>query len=408
MQIQLDLVHTLAFGGVVLMLGYGLRRWIPVLARYNLPPPVLGGLAVALGVLFLRSQGEAPIKFDTTLQAPLMIAFFATIGFGASLALLRTGGPQVLLFLIIATVFAVAQNVLGVAVAAVFGLDPLFGVLAGSVTLTGGPATGLAFAPLFQDAGVPAAASVAVAAAMAGIVLGGLVGGPAATQLIERYKLRADDTKPASSAAPPLIDAAVIEAPAASANDSDEAVFPILKSVVIILLAMWIGAWVSKGFAALGITLPATIGGMLAAAVIRNVDDATGWLGLSTRIIDTIGVVALSLFLVLALMTLQLWELASLAWPLIVNIVLQVVLVVLACRWLVFYAMGRDYEAAIMSGGFIGFMLGTTANAMAVMGTLTERYGPAPRAFLVAPMVGAFFIDFANTIIVTAFLNFFD
>ena len=139
--------------------------------------------------------------------------------------------------------------------------------------------------------------------------------------------------------------------------------------------------------------------------MIRNVDDATGWIGLSQRIIDTIGAVALSLFLVLALMTLRLWELATLALPLIVNVALQVVLVVVACRWLVFRAMGRDYEAAVMSGGFIGFMLGTTANAMAVMGTLTERYGPAPRAFLVAPMVGAFFIDFANTLIVTGFLN---
>ena len=404
MQVELDLVHTLAFGGLALMLGYAMRRWIPVLARYNLPPPVLGGLVVAVAILVTHSQGEVPIKFDTTLQTPLMIAFFTTIGFGASVALLRTGGPQVLLFLIIASIFAIAQNVLGIAVATAFGLDPLFGVLAGSVTLTGGPATGLAFAPSFEAAGVPAAASVAVAAAMAGIVLGGLVGGPAATYLIGRFRLRAEESRSRTTATTMAIAVAETEIPPAS-DDSDEAAFPILKSVVVILVAMWAGAWISKGFAALGITLPATIGAMLAAAVIRNVDDATGWIGLSQRIIDTIGAVALSLFLVLALMTLRLWELATLALPLIVNVALQVVLVIVACRWLVFRAMGRDYEAAVMSGGFIGFMLGTTANAMAVMGTLTERYGPAPRAFLVAPMVGAFFIDFANTLIVTGFLN---
>ena len=168
---ELDQIQTVAFGGVVLMAGYGLRRYVPVLARYNLPAPVLGGLLVALALLVARDSGELPIRFDTTLQAPLMIAFFTTIGFGASLALLRSGGPQVLLFLIIATLFAIAQNVLGALVAQLFGLHPLFGVLAGSVTLTGGPATGLAFAPLFENAGVPAAAAVAVAVAGLLVVL---------------------------------------------------------------------------------------------------------------------------------------------------------------------------------------------------------------------------------------------
>jgi ESS family glutamate:Na+ symporter len=402
--LQLDLIQTLAFGGVALLVGYGVRNAVPAFARYNIPPPVIGGLLVAIVLLISRNFGELPVKFDTTLQSPLMIAFFTTIGFGASLSLLRSGGPQVAMFLLIATVFAIAQNLLGIAVAMVFGLNPLFGVLAGSVTLTGGPATGLAFAPLFEQAGVPAAASVAVAAAMAGIVLGGIVGGPVGTLLIDRFKLRSTASRTATAtlvAAEVTLDDAE---PVVGAEDSAET-FAVLKNVVMILVAMWAGSWVSLGFAKLGITLPAYIGAMLVAAAIRNIDDATGWLGLSTRIIDVIGAVALSLFLVLALMTLKLWELASLALPLIVSIVLQVVLVVVAARWLVYRFMGRDYEAAVMSGGFIGFMLGTTANAMAVMSTLTERHGPAPRAFLVAPMVGAFFIDFTNAIIITAALN---
>jgi glutamate:Na+ symporter, ESS family len=403
--LQLDLVQTLAFGGVALLIGYGLRNAIPAFGRYNIPPPVIGGLLVAITLLITRNFGELPVKFDTTLQSPLMIAFFTTIGFGASFSLLRTGGPQVAIFLFIATIFAIAQNVLGMSVAVLFGLDPLFGVLAGSVTLTGGPATGLAFAPLFEEAGVPAAASVAVAAAMAGIVLGGLVGGPVGTLIIDRFKLRSSARR---TAAPTTIVTANVIVDtvdtAAGAEDSAET-FAVLKNVVMILIAMWVGSWVSLGFAKLGVTLPAYIGAMLVAAVIRNIDDATGWFGLSTRIIDVIGAVALSLFLVLALMTLKLWELASLALPLVVTIVLQVVLVALAARWLVFRFMGRDYEAAVMSGGFIGFMMGTTANAMAVMSTLTERHGPAPRAFLVAPMVGAFFIDFTNAIIITATVN---
>lgn len=400
---ELDQIQTVAFGGIVLMAGYGLRRHIPVLARYNLPAPVLGGLLVAVMLMWMRQWGELPLKFDTTLQTPLMIAFFTTIGFGASLALLRTGGPQVMLFLLIATVFAIAQNLLGIAIAYAFGLHPLFGVLAGSVTLTGGPATGLAFAPLFESSGVPAAAAVAVAAAMAGIVSGGLVGGPIGTLLIQRFGLHA---APGTTHRETVVVTATAtdEEESPSAEDSRET-FGVLKSVVLILVAMWVGGWISKGFAVLGITLPAYIGAMLAAAALRNVDEATGWLGLSMRTIDVIGAVALSLFLVLALMTLKLWELKTLALPLIVIIVLQIVLVAMAAQWLVFRVMGRDYEAAVISGGFIGFMLGTTANAMAVMSTLSERHGPAPRAFLVAPMVGAFFIDFTNALIITATVN---
>ncbi|HVF17009.1 MAG TPA: sodium/glutamate symporter, partial [Steroidobacteraceae bacterium] len=395
----------LAFGGVALLVGYGLRNAVPAFGRYNIPAPVIGGLLVAIALLITRNFGELPVKFDTTLQSPLMIAFFTTIGFGASLSLLRSGGPQVALFLIIATIFAIAQNALGMGVAVLFGLDPLFGVLAGSVTLTGGPATGLAFAPLFEEAGVPAAASVAVAAAMAGIVLGGIVGGPVGTLLIDRFKLRSTARRTAAATTVVTADVVVDTADAAAGAEDSAETFAVLKNVVMILIAMWIGSWVSLGFANLDITLPAYIGAMLVAAVIRNIDDATGWIGLSTRIIDVIGAVALSLFLVLALMTLKLWELATLALPLVVTIILQVVLVAIAARWLVFRLMGRDYEAAVMSGGFIGFMMGTTANAMAVMSTLTERHGPAPRAFLVAPMVGAFFIDFTNAIIITATVN---
>ncbi len=180
---------------------------------------------------------------------------------------------------------------------------------------------------------------------------------------------------------------------------------PILKNLVMILVAMWVGSWLSKGFAALGATLPPYIGAMLVAALIRNIDDVTGWFGLSRRFMGQFGAVSLSLFLVMALMTLRLWELSSLAWPLITILIVQMVAAALVAIWPVYQVMGRNYESAVMSGGFVGFMLGTTANAMAVMRTLVERYGPAPRAFLVAPMVGAFFIDFTNAIIVTLFLN---
>lgn len=198
----------------------------------------------------------------------------------------------------------------------------------------------------------------------------------------------------------------VEQKPGGSPQGEGRESYLLMKCFTAILLAMWAGSWVSRGFTSLGITLPPYIGAMLVASVIRNIDDLTGIIGLSQRVIDNIGTVALSLFIVMALMTLKLWELAGLALPLLVIIALQVALVSLACFGLIYRIMGRDYEAAVMSSGFCGFMLGTAANAMASMETIVERYGVAPRAFLVVPMVGVFLIDFANALIITAFLNF--
>jgi glutamate:Na+ symporter, ESS family len=399
--IQLDAVETLAFGGMVLFGGYALCRLIPVLGRYNIPEPVVGGLVMALIALVAYRFDTTLVAFDTSLQQPLMVAFFTTVGVNASLALLRVSGRQVMVFLALASVFAVLQNLLGISVASAFGLHPLFGVLAGSTTLTGGPATGLAFAPLFEQAGVAGAESIAISSAMAGIICGGVIGGPVITLLIRRFKLRPESGVAGVSGG----GAATFQAEEPQDDAGRE--FAALKSIVIILIAMWAGSWVGQGFAALGLTLPAYIGAMLVGALIRNIDDYTGWIGLSVRSTDVIGNVALAMFLAVALMNLRLWELAGLALPLMVNLALQIVLVVLFCIP-VFRLMGRDYDAAVMGGGFIGFMLGTTANAMAVMRTLVERYGAAPRAFLVAPLVGAFFIDFTNALIITGFLNFWE
>jgi glutamate:Na+ symporter, ESS family len=395
--LQLDAVQTLGFAGLALFLGYALCRAIPVLARYNLPPPVVGGLVFAVAAWVAHARGATLFTLDTALQGPLMIAFFTTIGFNASLRLLKISGRQVVVFLALASVFAVVQNQIGIAVASAFGLHPLFGVLAGSTTLTGGPATGLAFAPLFEQAGVPGAASVAVAAAMGGIVLGGLLGGPVVTVLIRRFGL--ESVRPQDHVAPGEVPGVEIQTEAQREHGA-------LKSIVAILVAMWLGSWVSEWISSLGVTLPAYVGAMLVGAVIRNIDDATHRIGIPVPTTDLIGNVALALFLSVALTNLKLWELAGLALPLLVNLALQALAVCAFCL-VVFRAMGRDYDAAVMGGGFIGFMLGTTANAMAVMRTLVERYGAAPRAFLVAPLVGAFFIDFTNALIITGYINFF-
>jgi ESS family glutamate:Na+ symporter len=400
--LELDAVQTLAFGGVALLLGAAIRRRLSILERYNIPIPVIGGLLVATVIVMARGHDVTLIKFDTTLQSPLMIAFFTSVGFSASPMLLRSGGPQMLAFLALASVFAIVQNFVGAGIATAFGLHPLFGVLSGSVTLTGGPATGLAFAPLFEQAGVHGAATIAVAVAMAGIVSGSVLGGPVATIFIERYRLRVNDLSAKSILRKePEESARERIAPTEGATGNAHVA---LKNLIVLLVAMWLGSWVSRGVAALDITLPAYVGAMIIGAAIRALDDSTGWIGLSQSTIDTIGSVCLSLFLAVALMTLKLWELSGLALPLTVNLLAQILLVALFCA-VVFRMMGRDYDAAVMSGGFIGFMLGTTANAVAVMSTLVERYGAAPRAFLVAPIVGAFFLDFTNALIITTFLN---
>lgn len=406
--LTLDLVQTVAFAGIVLFLGYGIRRLVPVLGKYNIPAPVVGGLLVAGFITAARASNWTPLKFDTTLQSPLMIAFFTSVGFGASISLLRVGGPAVLLFFVISTIIAVVQNVVGAAAAWGLGQHPLMGVLAGSVTLTGGPATGLAFAPLFEQAGVPGAATLAVAAAMVGIVAGGVIGGPIATRLISRPKqapnprvVAVPSVQTAANVVEDQLPEPILQAPA---NEDVES-YGLLKALVLVLVAMWFGSWLTRAFASAGITLPAYIGAMIVAAVMRNIDDATRLFGISQRTVDDIGDASLSFFLVMALMTLKLWDLVGLALPLAIMLLVQVAVIAIVAAGPVFRLMGRDYEAAVMAGGFCGFMLGTTANAMANMKALVERYGPAPKAFLVVPMVGAFFIDFTNAILITICLN---
>ena len=408
--LKLNLIHTVAFSGIVLFIGYALRRLIRPLERVNIPAPVVGGLLIAFITLIARRFNLTLFEFDVTLRDPLMIAFFTTIGFGASISFLKKGGRHVFVYFLAATVFAIVQNLWGIVIALAVGVKPLLGVMAGSVCLTGGPATGLAFAPLFEKAGVNGAATVAIAAAMFGIVSGGLVGGPIGTFLIERHKLKkplAKERRPKIVTADDIVEEKIIEPAVEAPADEDKEAYVLLKNLVVILVAMWAGAWLSGQFTRLGITLPAYVGAMFVAAFIRNIDDLTGWLRLSQRTIDDLGHVTLSLFLVIALMTLKLWELAGLVLPLLIILVGQLILVSVVSAGPIFRLMGRDYQSAVMSVGFFGFMMGTIANAMATMTTIVEKYGSSKHAFLVASMVGAFFIDFTNAVIITVFLNIF-
>src|SRR5215207_9241892 len=399
--LKLDLLQTLSLAGLVYFGGIQLRKRVGWLDRLNIPAAVVGGLFFTLLVMLLRERGIA-VQLDTALQSTLSVAFFTSIGMSASLALLRVGGIQVLIFLILATFFCFVQNFTGIGIALGFGENPLLGVMAGSVTLVGGPATGLAFAPVFEQAGLRGAGPLALTAATAGIVCGGLVGGPIGTYLIRRFHL-----KPLGSGA-----LAAQERESELESHSETLVVEVnredtslMRNMAVLALAMGLGSLVSAYIQSLGVTMPGYIGAMLVASVLRNLDDGTRWLRIDQRAMEFMGNLALNIFLVVALMSLKLWELAGLALPLLVILVVQVILVLLFALAVSFRVMGKDYESAVMASGFIGFVLGTTANAVANMRALVARFGAAPRAFLVVPLVGAFFIDFANAIIITFFVN---
>jgi ESS family glutamate:Na+ symporter len=404
--VRLDMVQTLALAAVLLFVGYGIRRRTGVLDRYNIPAPVIGGFVFAAVALVLRLQGVLAFEFDTTLQTPLMVAFFTTIGLGASLGLLRIGGPQVLLFWGLASLLAVLQNAVGVALAAGMGVHPFLGLIAGSITMTGGHGTGAAFGRLMEDQyAFTGGVTAAMAAATFGLVSGGLIGGPVATTLIKRNRL----ALPGGGAPSPMT-AQEAEALGLDSEIDTElggepaTAYTLLKVITIVLVAMWAGSvlshWLGQRF-----TLPAYIGAMIAAAILRNAADVSGVLKFEQRVVDDLGTIALSLFLAMALMSLKLWELLDLAVPMLAILCAQVTMMGAFAYVVTYRVMGRDYDAAVMAGGHCGFGLGATPNAVANMEALVERFGAAPRAFLVVPMVGAFFIDFTNALIITAFIN---
>jgi glutamate:Na+ symporter, ESS family len=385
--IKLSVIQVLGLAGFGIVLGGWLKRRLPFLDRVNIPTSIAGGLLYAIAVVAMRDR-VANFDFDMVLRDVLMIAFFTTVGMSASLRLLRLGGRMVGLMLLVSVVGVFLQNGVGVAVASALGLHPLIGVLAGSVALTGGPATALAFGPTFEGVGVAGGTTAGVTSAVFGIVAGGLIGGWIGGGLIRKHDLHVKAMKDQSSF---------------HIEQSDVSSF--LTNVIALVVAMALGSLVSLQLQAWGLTLPAYIGAMICAAVIRNLDDATGWIQISQEKMDELGDISLELFIVMALLTLRLWELINLAAPIFAILVAQIALVYVMCRFLVFRVMGRDYPAAVMASGFCGFMLGTTANAMACMGEVARKYGPAPQAFFAVTIVGAFLIDFINALIINASVN---
>jgi len=392
--VHLNPAHMLGLAAAAIAAGSWLKRRIPLLDRWDIPIPVAGGMVFAVVALALRDR-VVNFETDTLLRDLLTIAFMTTIGLGARLRLLLDGGKQVLWLLALSTAAALAQNVLGILLARLFGLDPRLGILAGSVALAGGPATAAAFGGTFETRGVPAAAAVAMASAIFGIAVAGIIAGRIGGGLIRRAKLR--PATPANSAAP-----SNPARPQRLAFDPSA----LLTTVLVIAAAIGLGQVLSQQFERRGIVLPAYIGAMIVAALIRNLNDHIHWIEISQPAVEAAGRVALYLFITMALVSLRLWELRHLALPLIVILAAQVVMCWAMCVAVPFrLPFRRDYENAVTSAGFCGYMLGITANAIASMEELIEKYGPAPESFLAVPIVGAFLIDFSNSAIITLLAN---
>lgn len=393
--LQLDFYGTLVAASLVLLLGKKLVAKTPPLRTYTIPEPVAGGLLVALLLLLLNSQLGVEIRFDTGMQTPLMLAFFASIGLNADLASLRQGGRKVGIFLGVVVGLLLLQNTLGMALASLLGLNPLFGLLAGSITLSGGHGTGAAWSAVFTDQyGLASAKEMAIACATFGLILGGLIGGPVARILVKKVKIpgaehNSDDTPTA------------FEQPQAVRLITTSSFIETLALISVCLLA---GHHLAASLKGTALELPTFVCVLFVGVVLRNGLNALGWYSVFDRAVSVLGNVSLSLFLAIALMSLRLWELSSLALPMVVILASQALAMALYASFVTFRVMGSNYDAAVLAAGHCGFGLGATPTAIANMQAVTDRFGPSHLAFLIVPMVGAFFIDIVNAIVIKLFM----
>jgi ESS family glutamate:Na+ symporter len=393
--IQLDFYGTLVAASLVLLLGRGLIARVGFLRSYNIPEPVAGGLVVALGLLMLRTF-DIEIRFDTSLQTPLMLAFFATIGLSADFASLKKGGRVVGIFLLAVTGLLVVQNALGIGLAKALCLDPLMGLLTGSITLAGGHGTGAAWGTVFSEKyGLASASELAIASATFGLVLGGLIGGPVARLLIKRVEV--PGCQPQETPRMPK----GFEQPNKERSITP---FSFIETLALIAVSLLAGNLLNGFLHGTALELPTFVCVLFVGVVLRNGLSALGLYQVFEREVSVLGNVSLSLFLAIALMSLKLWDLAALALPIFIILAAQTLVMALFAIFVTFRVMGSNYDAAVLAAGHCGFGLGATPTAIANMQAVTQRFGPSQIAFLVVPMVGAFFIDIINVIVIKLYL----
>lgn len=392
-EVSLDMYQTLAIAVVALLIGAWLKTKIKVLDRLCIPSPVVGGLLFSIITCVLFVTGIVDFKWDDTLKTVCMVIFFTSVGFQANIKVLKSGGKALVILLVCVLFLIEAQDVLAVGVANLLGIDPLIGLATGSISMVGGHGTAGAFGPVLEDLGVTGATTVATAAATFGLVAGSLVGGPIGNRLIKKKDLLKTRV--------PVDDTPLVE----EEEKHHRSISQYAPAAYQLAIAMGLGTLVSYLLSLTGMTFPIYIGAMIIAAIMRNVAEYTGKIEIHIGEINDLGGICLSLFLGIAMITLKLWQLADLALPMIILLSCQVVFMVLFARFVVFNAMGRDYDAAVLTAGSCGFGMGATPNAMANMQVLTDKYGPSVKAFLLIPLIGSMYADFVNSLSITFFIN---
>lgn len=388
----------------VLFVGHIVNAKVSILRKYNIPEPIVGGVIIASIIMALHFKG-VDINFALPLANTFMLMFFASVGLAANYKQLVKGGAKVFVFLAVATVYIVIQDGVGVTLANALGLNPMLGLIAGSITLSGGHGTGAAWAQTFADQyGLPNTLGIAMASATFGLVIGGIIGSPIAQRLINKNGLTSDygATDHTHDKYPEVVTYNENEEDRVTAKKVIEGVFVLL---ICVTGAQYLQHFVNS-FHVRWLMIPDFVYALFIGVFITNVSELFKVRKVDAEVVDILGTVSLSLFLAMALMSLKLWNIFSLALPLLVILIIQSIIMGFFAYFVTYRIMGSNYDAAVISGGHCGFGLGATPTAVMNMGSLVNRFGPSPQAFLVVPIVGAFFIDIMNLIVLQSYISF--
>ena len=398
LNIRCDIIMTTALAAILLLFGFWIRKKVPFLAKYCIPAPVIGGFLFMFVTFAGHQTGAFAFKFDSTFQSPFMVAFFTTVGFGASLSLLKKGGVLLIIYWLIAGVVSIIQNFISVGLAAITGLEYPYALLAGAISMIGGHGAAGSYGSTFVEMGYPAGVTVGAAAATFGLIFAVLIGGPVGRLLIEKNHLTPDSSE--------TLDTSVEEVNVGHGG----ALVPldVIKNVAVIFICMAVGTQISNWIGKLiNMSFPAYVGSMFVAMLVRNLNEKFHWYNFSFPLVDGIGDVMLNLYLSMALMSLDLYQLLNLIGPVLLIVACQVVMLSLLCYFVVFRILGKNYDAAVMCAGLLGHGLGATPSAVVNMTAVKERYGMSRKAFMIVPIVGAFLVDIIYQPQTIAFIKFF-
>lgn len=382
--INSDSVMTVAMAAVLLLIGFFIKSKVKFFEKYCIPAPVVGGFLFMFITFIGHITGTFSFSFDTMYQAPFMLAFFTTVGLGASISLLKKGGVLLFVYWLIAGAVSFCQNIIGIGVGKLVGLDAPFALLSSAIAMVGGHGAAAAYGSTFAEMGYSAAPLVGAAAATFGLISAVMVGGPVGRRLIVKYNLKPDESE--------IIESDIHNVNAA--NNSKRDGMDVIKNVTSLLVCMALGTMLSGWIGRLiGMSFPTYVGAMFVAVVVRNLNEKFHFYNFDFALVDGIGDVMLSLYLSIALMTLKLWELSGLIGGVLVVLICQVVFMVLISYFVVFRLLGKNYDAAVMCAGLCGHGLGATPSAIVNMTAVNERYGMSRRAMMIVPIVGAFLVD---------------